>query len=104
MFYTRYLDDDYIEELYDNYDISYLKSIDEDNFNKIYNLFKKYKFDYMEDIILRYIDIFELEPAIVESKLNKLIKVLSSKYVDIIGNNMTYLEYIMENEQEIQEW
>ena len=55
MFYTKYLEEDYIEELYENHDIEYLKNIDEDNFNNIYNLFKRYNFDFIEDIILRYI-------------------------------------------------
>jgi len=97
MFYTKYIDDDYLEELYDNYDINYLNNMDEVNFDKIYNLFKSYNFDYIEDIILRYLDIFELDYDIVKNKLNNLIKSLGTNYIDIIGNNMTYLEYIIRN-------
>lgn len=95
MFYTKYLDEDYIEELYENHDIEYLKNIDEDNFNEIYNLFKKYNFDFIEDIILRYIEIFVIDYNTVEIRLNNLIKALGDNYIDIIGNDMSYLEYIV---------
>jgi len=94
MFYTKYLNNEYIEELYDNYDVNYLKNIDQDNFNKIYKLLKEYNFNYIEDIILNYLNIFELEYNTEEIKIKNLIKVLGSNYVDIIGENMNYLEYI----------
>jgi len=94
MFYTKYLNNEYIEELYDNYDVNYLKNIDQDNFNKIYKLLKEYNFNYIEDIILNYLNIFELEYNTVEIRIKNLIKVLGSNYVDIIGENMNYLEYI----------
>ena len=95
MFYDKYLDFDDIEELYDNYDVNVLNNIDKDNFDKIYNLFKEYKFDFMEDIILKYFDIFILEYKNVDNKLNRLVKALGENYIDIIGNDMSYLEYIV---------
>lgn len=94
MFYEEYLNNEYIEESLSNYDINYLKNINEDNFKNIYNLFMEYKFDYIEDIILKYLEIFEIEYRIVEKKLNNLIKALGPNYIDIIGEDMTYLEYI----------
>ena len=95
MFYNKYLDFDDIEELYDNYDVNVLNNIDKDNFDKIYNLFKSYKFDFIEDIILKYFDIFILEYKDVNDKLNRLVKALGDNYIDIIGNDMSYLEYIV---------
>lgn len=95
MVYNNYLDEDYLEELYENHDLNYLKSIDKDNFKIIYDLLKKYNFDYIEDIILKYLDIFELDYKIVENKINNLIKVLGTNYVDIISQNLNYLEYIV---------
>lgn len=95
MFYTKYLDEDYAEELYDNYDVNVLNNVDKDNFDRIYNLFKEYKFDFIEDIILRYIEIFVLDYNTVEIRLNNLIKALGDNYIDIIGNDMSYLEYIV---------
>ena len=95
MFYDKYLELDDIEELYDNYDVNVLNNIDRDNFDKIYNLFKEYKFDFIEDIILKYFDIFILEYKNVDNKLNRLVKALGENYIDIIGNDMSYLEYIV---------
>lgn len=95
MFYDKYLDFDDIEELYDNYDVNVLNNIDRDNFDKIYNLFKSYKFDFIEDIILKYFDIFILEYKDVNDKLNRLVKALGDNYIDVIGNDMSYLEYIV---------
>ena len=95
MFYDKYLDFDDIEELYDNYDVNVLNNIDRDNFDKIYNLFKEYKFDFIEDIIVKYFDIFVLEYKDVDNKLNRLVKALGDNYIDIIGNDMSYLEYIV---------
>lgn len=95
MFYDKYLDFDDIEELYDNYDVNVLNNIDKDNFDKIYNLFKSYKFDFIEDIIIKYFDIFVLEYKDVDNKLNRLVKALGDNYIDIIGNDMSYLEYIV---------
>lgn len=97
MFYTKYLDEDYAEELYDNYDVNVLNNVDKDNFDRIYNLFKEYKFDFIEDIILRYIEIFVLDYNTVEIRLNNLIKALGDNYIDIIGNDMSYLEYIVKD-------
>ena len=95
MFYDKYLDFDDIEELYDNYDVNVLNNIDRDNFDKVYNLFKEYKFDFIEDIILKYFDIFILKYKDVDNKLNRLVKALGDNYIDIIGNDMSYLEYIV---------
>ena len=95
MFYNKYLDFDDIEELYDNYDVNVLNNIDKDNFDKVYNLFKEYKFDFIEDIIVKYFDIFILEYKNVDDRLNRLVKALGDNYIDIIGNDMSYLEYIV---------
>ena len=97
MFYDKYLDFDDIEELYDNYDVNVLNNIDKDNFDMIYNLFKEYKFDFIEDIIIKYFDIFVLEYKDVDNKLNRLVKALGDNYIDIIGNDMSYLEYIVKD-------
>ena len=94
MFYNEYLNDDYLEELYHNYSMDYLKGMDMNNFYEIYNVFKKYKFDYIEEIILKYLDIFELDKEVVEEKIGNLIKILGSNYVDIISDDFNYLEYI----------
>lgn len=95
MFYHKYLDDFYLEELFQNYDINYLKNMDQNNFEKIYQLLKKYQFLFIEDIILGYLEIFAMNPDIVEKKVLSLKKALGENYLDIIGEDLSYLEYII---------
>lgn len=95
MFYSRYLDDYYLEELFNNYDINFLRSIDEHNFNEVYNIFKKYNFDYIEDIIENYLEIFTLDSKKVEDKIVALKNKLGDDFVNIIGDDMSYLEEIL---------
>ncbi len=95
MFYEKYLDDFYLEELFQNYDIDYLKNVDEKNFEEVYQVLKKFRIDYIEDIILGYLDIFVMKPDQVEKKLLNLKKVLGENFVKIIGDDLSYLEYIV---------
>ena len=40
MIFDKYLNDTYLDILYSNYNLDYLKSIDSNNFIEIYNLLK----------------------------------------------------------------
>ena len=98
MFLENYLDDTYYDLVLDNYKYEYLENIDKDNFKLVYDILVKYKFDYIEDIILNYIELFELEPGYVEDSIKKLIDKLGDNYVRIIGNDMRYFTLIIDNE------
>lgn len=91
MFYSKYIDDFYYEELLNNYSIEYLESIDEQNFIKVYNIFQKYNFYFIEDIISQYLHLFEIEPEKIEIGVLNLRKYLGEDFVHIIGYNMNYL-------------
>ena len=97
MFLREYLNDVYFELLLDTYDINYLETLDEDNFIKIYNLFKKYNFYFIEDIILKYLGIFALDLDKVSGEILNLKKMLGEKFVYLIGDDMRYLEIILNN-------
>ena len=94
---NRYLNEFYYSLLIDNYDDEYLTTLDEFNFLKIYNLFEKYGFYYINDIILKYLEIFQMEIDYVENEILKLKDKLGDKYIYIIGNDMTYLNDIIDN-------
>ena len=96
MFIERYLNKTKFKLLCDVYDIEYISNLDEDNFNKVYEVFKKYNFYFITDIILNYLEIFELDYILVERKILELIKELGSKYTYIIGEDLRCLERIME--------
>lgn len=95
MFLKKYLNDFYYNELIENYKIEYLNMLDEQQFLKIYKLLIEYKFYFIEDIILKYLEIFELDYEVVKNKLEKLKEILGNNFVYIIGNNMKYLDEIL---------
>lgn len=96
MFLEKYLDEFYYNMVLDNYEYEYLKTLDEDNFKEVYNLLMKYNFYFINDIILNYIEIFELDTKLLEEKINILKEELGDNYIYIIGNNMRYLEVLLE--------
>ena len=98
MFLESYLDDTYYDLVINNYKYEYLENINKENFKLVYDILTKYNFDYIEDIILNYIELFELEPNYVEEKIVELIDKLGDNYVRIIGNDMRYFTIIIDEE------
>ena len=80
--------------LYDKYNDYYIEGINYDNLISIYNLFKKYKFYYIDDILVNYLEIFEKDYDYVEDKILELKEKLGNNFVFIIGNDMRYLDLI----------
>ena len=100
MFLDKYLDNFYYDLVYDNYDSSYLESLDENNFVNVYNVFSKYNFYFINDIILNYMELFEMEPNNVEKGILKLREKLGNYFIYIIGNDMKYLNEIIDEKLE----
>ena len=96
MFLKKYLSESKFNLLLDTYEEFYLNDLDETNFIEIYNLFKKYNFYFVDDIILNYLEIFSMEPMEVEEKILELKDKLGDKFNYIIGIDMRYLESILE--------
>lgn len=99
MFIEKYLNKIYLGLLYDKYEEWYINQLDENKFNKIYNLFKKYNFYYIEDLIINYLEIFEYEEYLIEESILKLKEKLGENFVYIIGNDLSYLEEILDNDK-----
>lgn len=95
MFLEKYVNKFYLDLIYYNYDEGYLNSLDESNFVSIYNLLKENKFYFIDDIILKYLEIFEMEYDDVNNGLINLRNKLGENFVYIIGNDMSYLEEIL---------
>ena len=96
MIFDRYLNDTYLDILYSNYNLDYLKSIDISNFIEIYNLLKSKGFYFIEDIIINYMDIFELDKECLNKVLTYLESKLGRDYIKKIGHNMTILDKIID--------
>ena len=69
MFFEKYLNSIYLDLLYDNYEQDYLNLFDENNFKEVYQLLKENKFYFIEDIIIKYLDLFEIEAKYVQLAL-----------------------------------
>ena len=95
MFLEKYVNKFYLDLIYYNYDEGYLNSLDESNFVSIYNLLKENKFYFIDDIILKYLEIFQIPYDEVYDGLNNLRNKLGENFVYIIGNDMSYLEEIL---------
>jgi len=103
MFLSKYLDDFYLTLVKDNYEDFFINEIDEDNFIKVYNIFKKYNFYFIQDIILAYLDIFTLDDQVVEKGILKLKEKLGNKFVYLVGNNISFLEEIYKEDDYFNE-
>ena len=95
MFLNKYLNNTYLSMLYDNYKENYINSLDEEKFVKIYNLFKEYKFYFIEDIILYYLELFQYNVDEVRHNILKLKDKLGDNFVYEIGNDLNYLEELL---------
>jgi len=100
MFLYKYLDNYYYDLVYDTYESSYLESLNENNFINVYNVFSKYNFYFINDIILNYMELFEMDPVEVENRILKLKEKLGNYFVYIIGNDIKYLNEILNEELE----
>lgn len=98
MFINNYINSSNYKLLTETYDKEYLDNLDEENFIKIYNLFKEYKFYFIDDIILKYLEIFELDVEFVKNSIEKLKEELKDNFIFHIGHNLTYLEKIIDPE------
>lgn len=98
MFLKKYVDDVYFKLILSKYDENYLEALNEKDFLKVYYLLKKLNFYFIEDIILNYLEIFELSVDDVLKKIKILKEKLGANYVFCIGNNLSYLEEILKDE------
>ena len=95
MFLNKYVSVLYLELIYDTYDEEFLANLDENNFIKIYNLLKESNLYFVDDIVLNYLEIFQMDYNDVYNGLLKLKEKLGNNYNYIIGSRMNYLEEII---------
>ena len=96
MFLDKYLNSTYLDLLYSNYDEDYINTIDQDNFNRVYNILKNNNFYFIEDIIINYLELFAIEDKYVELSILDIKSILGDDYVKKIGSNMTLIDKIIE--------
>ncbi len=94
MFLEKYLSKENFETLLENYDERYLNSLDEKNFLEVYKVFKKYDFYFINDIILKYLDLFEEDSKDIEKRILIIKENLGDYFVFKIGKNLEFLELL----------
>ena len=92
MFLEKYIDSEKLNTIYNTYEEVYLNSLDEDNFKRVYNLLNRNNFLFLDDIIVNYLELFEIEAVYVNMALYQIKKILGDNYIDIIANNMTLID------------
>lgn len=96
MFLDKYLNSAYLDLVYSNYEEDYINLLDENNFNKVYMLLKNNNFYFIDDIILNYLELFEIEEKYVQLAITDVKSVLGDNFVEQIGKNMTLIDKIIE--------
>lgn len=99
MFLDKYLNKIYLDLIYEKYEDWYINKLDENKFTDIYNLFKSCGFYYINDIIIYYLELFEYDKEIVKERISKLKDKLGYNYIYLIGDNLSYLEELLDNEE-----
>ena len=67
------------------------------NIAKVYHLFVQYGFYFIDDIILNNLELFLVDPSIIETGILKLQQELGPDYVKKIGMDMRYLEKLYQD-------
>ena len=95
MFLDKYLNDFYYNLIINNYEEDFLCRLDEKKFLSNYYIFKKYDFYFINDIILKYLELFNIDNEDLILGIENLKKKLGDNFVYKIGNNLTYLDEII---------
>ncbi len=101
MFIKKYLSQYNYEQLREKYDDWFIDSLNEEQFLKIYTIFRKYNFYFIEDIIVSYYEIFMQDEDFIIQRMPLLKNKLGNNFNYIIGNNMQYLDYFLDDGEDI---
>ena len=92
----KYLDDFYINLIYESYDEDYINNICNNyDIDKNIEILNKYGFNNLEDILLNDINILIIEPNKLEKRLSVLKDIIGDNYVDTINDNIELLDKLI---------
>lgn len=96
MFIQKYVNEIFWIQILDTYEITFLRSLNERKFLEIYRLLLSQNFYFIEDIILKYLEIFSLDYQTIVTGLAQLKLKLGEDYVARIGQDMSHLNELAE--------
>ena len=100
MFLETVFSDINMDLIKDKYDIEYLESLNPYRFASIYNIFINNKFYFIEDLIIKYLEIFTLSDEIVSNAIKGLEEDFGSDYIYYIGKDLSILDDAINEEIE----
>ncbi len=92
MFLQDILKEDDYKLLIDKYTFEYLDNINYDKFMIIYKYLRSLKIYYIDDLIINYLDIFELDLNLIKEAFFNIKSDYGEEYIFIIGSNLKLLE------------
>ena len=81
-----------MQEIIEKYSSNVIKNIDKENIYKIIRFLTDNNCDYIEDILIDYLDIFKIDYDMFVKKYNELNKKYEDKFLLYAGENMNLLE------------
>ena len=81
-----------VEEILNKYEPSVLKNIDENNMNKIIEYLLAEKVDYIDELLMGYLDIFLIDIEEFKVRFNNLKTKYGNNLVTLIKEDLNILE------------
>ena len=96
MFIEKYLSQDKLKLLYSVYEDWYIEGLDEKQFLKIYKFLEEEGFYFIDDVILNYLELFEMDEKYVRDAFIEVKNVLGDNYTKELGKDMSVISKIMD--------
>lgn len=100
MFLETVLSDINFNLIIDKYDKEYLDSLDPYRFASVYNIFINNKFYFIEDLIIKYLEMFTLNDVIVNDAIDSLKEEYGNDFIYYIGKDLSILDDAINEELE----
>ncbi len=92
MFLETVLSETNFNLILDKYDEEYLNSLDPYQFASIYNIFIDNKFYFIEDLIIKYLEMFTVNEIMVRDAIDSLKNLYGDDYIYHIGKDLSILD------------
>lgn len=96
MFLDKYVDQSYLNLIYSNYNDSYLNMLDESNFKEVYDLLVRENIYFIDDVILNYLELFEIDVEYVSKAFEDIKDIIGSNFNRVIGKKMIIIDKIIQ--------
>lgn len=89
MFLQKYLNDVEYDLLLNKYDEEFISNINEEKFEINYRYLVNQKIFFINDLVLRYLEIFNFDNSIIVNTIYELEKKYGKDYRFLVGNNIS---------------